>query len=427
MNARHPVKAILAASTLALTVSGAIAQDAAPFRIGIVTFLSGAAAGPFGIPARNAADLFAAEVNKGTLPAPYAAKGFGGRPIELVTIDEAGGTTKQVSEFQNLVEQQKVDAVVGYISSGDCVAVGPTAEQMKKLLLMFDCGTPRIFEEASYKYVFRPVGHATMDNVAAALYVNESNKGFKKFAGINQNYAWGQDSWSDFEATLKAVRPAAVVATSQMPKLGAGQYNAEISAVLAAEPEVLHSSFWGGDLEGLILQGAPRNLFKQMNVVLTAGETAIHRQAQQIPDGTIIGARGPNAIFAPENAYNAWFKTAYAAKYSAQPSYPGYHMVQSLLALKFAYEKAQGGNAKKAPTTEEIAAALRGATFEGPSGTVKMALGEGQQAVQGTAYGRTKLVDGKTTVVDVRRFAPEEVNPPAGMTTFNWLKTLKAK
>ncbi|MBI5317830.1 ABC transporter substrate-binding protein [Bradyrhizobium sp.] len=427
MTNRHSVRFLLAASVAAFVASSASAQEAPAFRIGIVTFLSGAAAGPFGIPAKNAADLFAEAANKGALPAPYAAKGFGGRAIELVTIDEAGGATKQVSEFQNLVEQQKVDAVVGYISSGDCVAVAPAAEQMKKLLLLFDCGTPRIFEEGSYKYVFRPVGHAAMDNVAAAIYVNATNKDFKKYAGINQNYAWGQDSWNDFEATLKAIRPQAVVVSSQMPKLGAGQYNAEISAILAAEPEVLHSSFWGGDLEGLVLQGAPRNLFKTMNVVLTAGETATHRQAQQIPDGTIIGARGPNAIFAPENAYNTWLRAAYSAKFNALPSYPSYHMVQSLLALKFAYEKAKGGDTNKAPTTDEIAGALRGTTFEGPSGTVKMSLGGGQQAIQGTAYGRTKLVDGKTTVVDVRRFAAEEVNPPDGVKTSEWIKTLKVK
>jgi branched-chain amino acid transport system substrate-binding protein len=420
-----PVRGLIAGVALVAGLSGAAAQQPAPFRIGIVTFLSGAAAGPFGLPAKNAAELFAEEVNKGTIPAPYAAKGFGGRPIELVIIDEAGGTTKQVSEYQNLVEQQKVDAVVGYISSGDCVAVAPTAEVMKKLLVLFDCGTPRIFEEGNYKYVFRTVGHATMDNVAAALYVSALNPTFKKYAGLNQNYAWGQDSWNDFEQTLKAIRPGVIQTTSQMPKLGAGQYNAEISAVLASQPEVLHSSFWGGDLEGLILQGAPRNLFSGRNVILTAGETAIHRQAQQIPDGTIIGARGPNAIFAPDNAYNTWYRKAYQAKFGAEPSYPGYHMVQSLLAVKFAYEKAQGGDAAKLPTTEEIAGALRGATFEGPSGTVKMSLGNGQQAVQGTAYGRTKLVNGKTTVVDVRHFPPEAVNPPEGSTSLGWIATMK--
>jgi len=83
----------------------------------------------------------------------------------------------------------------------------------------------------------------------------------KSIAGINQNYAWGQDSWTDFEAAMKALRPGIEVKTSQMTKLMAGQFGAEISSLLASGADVIHSSFWGGDLEGLVLQGAPRGLF----------------------------------------------------------------------------------------------------------------------------------------------------------------------
>ncbi|TBZ68905.1 ABC transporter substrate-binding protein [Rhizobium leguminosarum] len=402
---------------------GLSAQEPKPFTIGVVTFLSGAPAGPFGIPAKIAAEVFAEQVNAGgKLPAPYDKVGLGGRPIELVVIDEAGGTTKQVSELRNLVEQKGVDMIVGYTSSGDCLAVAPVAEELKTMTLLFDCGTPRIFEEADYEYVFRPVATATMDNAGAALYVNETVKKFNTYAGINQNYAWGQDAWNDFEGTLKSLRPEVTLTTSQMPKLGAGQYNTEISAILGSKPDIIHSSFWGGDLEGLVLQGAPRDLFKNATVVLTAGETAIHRQAKQIPDGTIIGARGPNGIFAPDNAYNDWFKTAYNAKSATPPSYPSYHMVQTLFAAKFAYEKAQGGDTAKTPTTEEIAAALKGSTFQGPSGEVKMSMGKGNQAVQEMVYGRTKTVNGKLTFVDVIRYAPERVNPPEGMTSHEWIK-----
>ncbi|GLK83394.1 ABC transporter substrate-binding protein [Ancylobacter defluvii] len=415
--------ALVAAAPLA-----AHAQADKPFKIGVPTFLSGAAAGPFGIPAKNAAEIFAAAANAGELPAPYDKKGFGGRPIELVVIDEAGGTTKQVSEFRNLVEQQGVDMVVGYTSSGDCLAVAPVAEEMKTLTLFFDCGTPRIFEAADYQYVFRPVATATMDNVGAALYVSEKLPEFKSYAGINQNYAWGQDAWADFEGTLKSAKPDAKLTTSQMPKLGAGQYNAEISAILGSKPDVVHSSFWGGDLEGLILQGAPRGLFKNSVVVLTSGETALHRQAKQIPDGTIIGARGPNGIFAPENTYNTWFRKAYNDKTKEWPSYPSYHMVQSLMAAKLAYEKAQGGDAAKVPTKEDVAKALTGLSFEGPSGKVEMSLGKGHQAVQEMVYGRVKKdADGNIGFVDVVRYAPERVNPPEGVSSADWIKAgLKA-
>jgi len=401
----------------------AVAQEQKPFKIGIVTFLSGAAAGPFGIPARNAAELFAAEANAGKIPAPYNSIGIGGRPVELVVIDETGGTTKQVSEFRNLAEQQGVDMVVGYISSGDCLAIAPAAEELKKITLFFDCGTPRIFEDTNYKYVFRPVGHAIMDNAAAAMYIAETKPNLKKYAGINQNYAWGQDSWNDFEASFKALQPGAQLTTSQMPKLGAGQYNAEISTLLSSGAEIIHSSFWGGDLEGLILQGAPRNLFKNSTVILTAGETATHRQAGQIPDGMVIGARGPNGVFATDNPFNAWFRASFEAKFKGAPSYPSYHMVQTLLGAKAAYEKAQGGNASKVPTADEIVGALTSLAFDGPSGPVRMALGKGHQAIQETVYATAKQAGGKLTFVDVRRYPAENVNPPEGMKSEEWIKS----
>jgi len=269
---------------------------------------------------------------------------------------EAGGPTTQVAEYRNLVQRQNVDAVIGYISSGDCLAVAPVAEELKKLTLLFDCGTPRIFEDGSYRYVFRTAPHATLDNVAAALYVTETFPKVKKVAGINQNYAWGQDSWNDFEASMKMLKPSIQVTTSQMPKLGAGQYGAEISAIMSGSPEIIHSSLWGGDLDAFVLQAAPRGLFKKSVAVLTAGETAMYKLAGQIPDGTMVGARGANGVFAPENALNAWFRTAYTDRYSLPPVYPSYRMAQAILALKSAYEKAQAGGA--APDQDKIIADL---------------------------------------------------------------------
>src|SRR4030095_11814574 len=108
-------------------------------------------------------------------------KGFGGAPLELVIIDEAGGTTKQVSEYRNLIERQNVDSVGGYISSGDGLAIAPVAEEMKKVTVLFDCGTPRVFEERPYKYVFRTRPHATMDAVAAAMYLLEQRPDLKNY------------------------------------------------------------------------------------------------------------------------------------------------------------------------------------------------------------------------------------------------------
>jgi len=411
------LRSMLLALAASLALPAAVAQ---PVRTGIVTFLSGPAAGPFGVPARNAAELMAEMLNAGSVPAPYATKGFGGNPIELVIIDEAGGPQKQVAEFRNLA--QRVDLVIGYISSGDCLAIAPVAEELKKLTVLFDCGTPRIFEDASYKYVFRTGGTATMDNVSAAMYLLEKHPNVKSIAGINQNYAWGQDSWTDFEAAMKALRPTIEVKTSQMTKLMAGQFGAEISTLLASGADVIHSSFWGGDLEGLVLQGAPRGLFSKHVVVLSAGEPAITRLGTKIPEGTIIGARGPFGPFAPDTPLARWFKSAYQDRYQVAPNYAAYKMATALLGVKAAYEKAQAGGAQR-PTQEQIIAAFENLTFEGPGGQVRMALGKGHQAVMDVAVGTVKHVGGELQIVDIKRYPADKMNPPEGVKSEAWIKS----
>ncbi len=413
--------AAVAAGAALLLPTATRAADEPRFRIGVVTFLSGAAAGPFGVPARNGAEVLAETLNGGKVPAPYAKAGIGGRQIELVFLDEAGGTTKQVSEFRDLVQRQKVDAVIGYISSGDCLAVAPVAEELKALTIFFDCGTPRIFEDGSYKYVFRTSSHAAMDNVAAALYVTEMMPKAKKIAGINQNYAWGQDSWNDFEASMKVLRPGVEVTTSQMPKLLAGQYGAEISALMAGKPDVIHSSFWGGDLDAFVLQAVPRGALKNSKAVLTCGETATHKLGDKIPDGTMIGARGPHGVYAPDNELNRFYRAAYQDRFVLSPNYPAYHMSQAILGLKSAYEKAQGAGTA-APTQDQIIAAFEGLTFETPSGTIKMALGKGHQAIEETVYGQAKMVKGKLTFEKVKRYPADKVNPPEGVKSADWIK-----
>ncbi len=407
----------------AACLHGAGAEQLPPLRVGIVTFLSGPGAGPMGVPARNAADVTFDALNAGIVPAPHRTRGFGGRPIEMVLLDEAGATTNVVAQYRNLVQQRNVDMVIGYISSGNCLAVAPVAEELKTLTVFFDCGTPRVFEDASYRYVFRTSATATMDSVAAARYVHEYLPAATRIAGMNQNYAWGQDSWRDFEGAMKVLAPAAEVVSSQMPKLFAGQYGAEISSLFASRPDVIHCSFWGGDLEAFILQAVPRNLFAKSPVVLTTGEAEFYKLGGKLPDGTIIGARGPHSIFAPNNELNRWFKASYEKRIGTPPPFAAYHMVQAILGAKAAYEKAGAAAGGKTPDVDQMIAAFQGLAFETPSGTTRMALSNGHQGVQGTAYGMTRTVDGVTTIENVVRYPAEQLNPPEGVKSEQWIKS----
>ncbi|MGF1609424.1 MAG: ABC transporter substrate-binding protein [Kiloniellales bacterium] len=423
-----PAIAAAAALATAFAVFGPAtqAQDTAKLRIGFVTFLSGGAAGPFGVPARNAAELMIDALNGGTAPEPYATKGIAEAMIEPIIVDEAGGAQTQVTEYRTLVERQNVDLVIGYISSGDCQAIAPVVEELQKLTVFFDCGTPQIFEEVvtEPKYLFRTGPTATMDSVAAARYLLEVAPDTKSIAGINQNYAWGQDSWRDFVAAMQTLKPDIEVVSEQLPKIYAGQYGAEISALLTSGADAVHSSFWGGDMEAFVFQAAARGLFDKSKIVLTTGETAMHRLGAQMPEGTILGARGTHGNFAPESALNDWFRKTYFDRYGTWPTYPSYKMAQAILGVKAAYEKAAAAKGGTMPDVEEVIAALEGLVYETPSGTVSMAIGKGHQAIQDIAYGLYTFDrdSGQANLTDVKYYEAKCVNPPDGVKSLDWIK-----
>jgi branched-chain amino acid transport system substrate-binding protein len=419
---RAGAAALLLGAAGALSALPAAAQTAPAVKLGIVTFLSGPAAGPFGIPSRNAAELLTEAINKGELPAPYDNKGLAGAQIETQFVDEAGPASKVVQDFRDLVERRDVDAVVGYVSSGSCLGIAPVAEELKKLTVFFDCGTPRIFEDASYHYVFRASATATIDSIGAARYVLKEFPNLKSYAGINQNYAWGQDSWGDFDNTMKALKPGLQVTTVQFPKLFSGQYSGEGSALLANKADLIHSSFYDGDLESFILQAAPRDVFKESHVVFTTGETILYRFGNKLPDGVIIGARGPYGPFAAPGPLNDWFRKAFSDRYHTPPTYPSYQMANSLLGLKAAYEKA--AKAKSPPDQEAVIKAFEHLKFQGIGTTVDMALGKGHQGITESAYGMYKFdtKTGKPTLTNVVHYPAACVNPPEGVKSAEWIK-----
>ena len=415
------------AAAMLLTVGAAGTVNAADeFKIGIVSFLSGQAADSFGVPAVNGAKVLIEAFNNGTAPAPYNKKGFGGMKIVPVYVDENGGATKQVQELRNLYERENVDVVVGYVGSGDCLAVAPVAEEMKRFLILYDCGTPRIFEEANYKYVFRTASHAAMDNVGAVRYLKARNVKIEGFNMINQDYAWGHDSLKDFTLSMQVLYPQSKALSDQRPKFGAGQYGTEISQLMSNPADISHSSLWGGDLQAMILQAAPRGLFKKSQVFLTAADHVLTPLGDKMPDGVIIGARGAYGQMAPKSPLNDWWWAEYQkANAGVYPVQAPYRMAQALMGLKLAVEKAMAANKKGGkPSIEQIAEALRGSEWEAPAGRIKMALGDGHQAIQAAAFGRTRYDAAKKMVVldDIQRFAAECVNPPANMKSEEWIK-----
>lgn len=416
------VAGLLSAAAICVPASFAMTSAASAeetYKMGVVSFLSGGAAGPFGVPARNAAELMIDAINEGSLPAPYNNPGLAGVQIEAIYIDE--NSKQKTADYRKLVQKDEVNAVVGYISSGSCKAIAPEAESLKTLTLMTICGTPQIFEEivTEPEYLFRTMSHSTTEMVAAARYVVDTMPGVATISGINQNYAWGQDAWRDFSASMEKMVADVEIEDVQFPKIFAGQYGSEISSLLTAKSDVVLSSFWGGDLEALIIQGAGRGLFQRSKVVLTGADTAIPRLGSQIPDGTILSARGLNGPFAPDNALAQWFEKAYEERYGMKPVSPAYQMAHGVLTLKAAANKA--GSAED----EALRAALKGLEFDSLNGPTKFQLAGGHQAANDTAFGVYQFdhKTGEGKIVDIVQYSLDCVHPPEGVSSMEWIES----
>ncbi len=410
-------------SIYAPIVSGAPAQ-AQGLRIGIVVFLTGEAAEPFGLPARDGAQAMIDSLNSGQAPAPYDTPGIGGVPIVPVYVDESGGAEQQVAELRRLFEEEQVDLVIGYISSGDCMAVAPVAEEMQKLTIAFDCGTSRLFEERDYRYVFRTNAHQAIDSLGGARYLLHQMPDLQTIAGINQNYSWGQDSWAHFRETIHRLRPEVQVVGAQFPKLYAGDYDAEIAALRAANPQVVHTSFWGGDLEVFVRQASSARLFDFSTVLMSVGESGLPMLAERIPAGTIIGAHGPHGVMAPDSELNTWLVGLYSERYGTLPTYPVYHMAQALLGIKMAYENAAAAQGHW-PALEDVITAFEYLEYPTPSGVISLSIGSGHQAVEPAVYGTVGAYDpdtGRVQIEDIVIYPAACVTPPQGVTTEQWIR-----
>ena len=96
-------------------------------------------------------------------------------------------------------------------------------------------------------------------------------------------------------------------------------------------------------------------------------------------------------------------------------------MGQAILGLKSAYEAAHKGNSY--PNTEAVVDAFSFLEYSAIGTTVNMALGNGHQAITGTAYGEFghDPDTGVPTINNVITYTPECVNPPPGTNTVDWI------
>ena len=409
----------LACGLLAFAASANAQQKPAELKIGMTTFLSGPAA-VFGVPGKAAAEIAIDEIN--------AAGGIAGVKIKPIIIDEGIGGDKLLSEYRRVVQEEGVKVMLASISSGSCNALAPVAEDLKVLNVMWDCGTEKILENRRYKYVVRTQANATSEMVATVLHLLRNKPNFKTLAVVNQDYAWGRDSWEIFINTLRAMKPDVQVVAELFPKFGSADFSSEISRLQALNPDVILSTSWGGELDTLIRQASQRGLIRTSTWVLPLAESSLERVGKSLPDGVIVGMRGDHYFLHPEykdEAKHKAFVEKFRAKTGQYPIYSAYHAVAAVQAVADAYNAAIKSNSGNWPSTEQVADAMRTLKFRGLTRPVSMR--EDGQGLEDQMLGLTKNTAAYPFAVleGLTIYPGDMVQNPVGTKSPEWVKTLK--
>ncbi len=82
-------------------------------------------------------------------------------------------------------------------------------------------------------------GHCHPGSARALIYLLKTKPDFKTIAVVNQDYAWGRDSWAIFSQALKVLKPDVKVVAEFFPKFGAADFSTEVSRLLALKPDVI--------------------------------------------------------------------------------------------------------------------------------------------------------------------------------------------
>jgi len=235
MNMRHHIFAV-AVAVAAMLTTGAYAAD---IKVGVSGPYTGGSSS-MGVSMRDGVRLAAKEIN--------AAGGVNGNMIVLVERDDEAKNERGVQIAQELINNEKVVATLGYINTGVALA-SQRFYQDAKIPVMNNVATGSVltkqFPNAAENYIFRNAAH---DSIQAPMIAREAveKRGLKKVAILADSTNYGQLGREDLEKALKTygITPVAVEKfntgdvdmTSQL--LRAKNAGAEVILTYAIGPEL---------------------------------------------------------------------------------------------------------------------------------------------------------------------------------------------
>jgi branched-chain amino acid transport system substrate-binding protein len=350
---------VAGATAIVAGAPGVGRAQAEPVKVGVLTIRAGIAA-PVGAAGLRGTEWWAERVNK--------AGGVLGRPVQLV-VEEESNPKDTVERFRKLVLQDKVEVVLGGISTAVGLALGPVAEDLGTPWLSWDATTQKGIEETMLrpKWAFRSVDNE-VEAIVAGMLTAKHFKSVKTVAGINNDYSYGHDCWQSYLAVLRKLGMDVKPVVELFPKLGVTDFTSHIASIQLAKPDLLMTSFWSGDATILMKQATAVGLFSTMKAVFTtAGGVHDSLKKEFTPEGLLLGYNSMYFADPRGSALLKQFVSEYKARYNEYPPYECDHAYFCAESWKAAVEKAARGG-RTIPSKSDVVKALEGIEVESLSG-----------------------------------------------------------
>ncbi len=387
-----------------------------PVKIGVLASRAGVTA-PVGQAGLRGTEWWAERVNRGG--------GILGRRVQLV-VEEETNPKDTVERYRKLVLQEKVDVVVGVISTGVSLALGAVAEEMDTPWLAWDGTTQKGVEETmpNPKWAFRSVDNE-VEAIVGGILTAKYFKGVKTIAGINNDYSYGHDCWQSYQAVLKRYGMEVKPVLELFPKLGETNFTSHIAAIQQAKPDLLMCSFWSGDATIFMKQAAAVGLLKGMKgVFTTAGGVHDSLKKEFTPEGLLLGYNSMYFDDPKGSALLKQFVQEYKAKHNEYPPYECDHAYFCVESYKAAVEKAYAASSQW-PSKAQVAKALEGIEVESLSGRRGWREDHIQTCTFYQGITTHKNAYDFVTINPVETVSTKQAMKPPGTKLFDWIGSWK--
>ncbi|MBJ3775834.1 ABC transporter substrate-binding protein [Acuticoccus mangrovi] len=332
---------ILAIATAAVCAVGLAAAPARaqedPVKIGFLATMSG----PPGIIGKHLYDGFMLAINQAKAEA-------GGRPIEVIAVDDELKPDLAVAKAQELIERDEVDFVAGIVFSNILMAVFRPITESETFLIGGNAGTSTVAGRRCSPYFFST--SYQNDQVHAVMGKYAEDQGYKKVVLLAPNYQAGRDSVAGFNSEYTGN----VVDTIYVP-LNTLDFSAELARIASAEPDALFTFMPGGMGVALVKQFRQAGLADKVVFLSTFTVDEATMMATKDDALGLYGSAQWAANLPAEG--NAEFVSSFKETYGYQPAlYAAQGFDMGLLILS-AINAVDGDLSDKAAVRKAIAAA----------------------------------------------------------------------